>query len=221
VTAGHRALVLPLALASLALGCKTKGSTPASGNTPALAQPFSDGFDRAELGSDWNNTGADYQMAGGALKIQGAHNHPLWLRRKLPANVIVELDATSRSPSGDLKVELMGDGVSYDPDMGRYDSTGYMFVFGGWNNSLSIISKLGEHDDAVKARRPAPRVEPGRTYHWKIIKRGGYIDWQIDGQPFLQYFDPQPLSGPGHEFFAINNWESDASYDNIHIRPAD
>jgi hypothetical protein len=213
VTAGHRSLVLSLALASLALGCKTK--------VPALAGTFTDGFDRGEVGADWHNTGADYQISSGALKIQGAHNHPLWLRRTLPDNVIVELDATSRSPHGDLKVELMGDGESFDPDQGRYDPTGYMFVFGGWQNSLSIISKLGEHDDAVKAKRAAPRVEPGRTYHWKIIKRGGFLDWSIDGQPFLQYFDPHPLSGPGHQFFAINNWETDVSYDNVSIRPAD
>jgi hypothetical protein len=188
---------------------------------PTLAAPFADTFERGEIGPDWHNTGAEYQTVGGALKIQGAHNHPLWLRRKLPANVVVELDATSRTAEGDLKVELMGDGEYFDSAGGRYDATGYMFVFGGWHNALSIISKLGEHDDAVKASRNQPKVEPGRTYHWKITKRGGFIDWEIDGRPFLQYFDPKPLSGPGHEFFAINNWESDATYDNLRIRPAD
>jgi hypothetical protein len=213
VTAGQRSLLLLLALASAALGCKAK--------MPVLSEPFSDSFERGEVGSDWNNTGAQYQTVGGTLKIQGAHNHPLWLRRKLPANVIVELDATSRSPDGDLKIELMGDGESFDPDQGRYDPTGYMFVFGGWSNSLSIIGKLGEHDDAVKAHRAQPRVDLGRTYHWKIVKRGGVLTWDIDGQQFLQVFDPKPLSGPGHEFFAFNNWESDASYDNVRIRPAD
>jgi hypothetical protein len=213
VTAGQRSLLLLLALASAALGCKAK--------MPVLTEPFADSFERGEVGSDWNNTGAPYQTVGGTLKIQGAHNHPLWLRRKLPANVIVELDATSRSPDGDLKIELMGDGESFDPDQGRYDPTGYMFVFGGWSNSLSIIGKLGEHDDAVKAHRAQPRVDLGRTYHWKIVKRGGVLTWDIDGQQFLQVFDPKPLSGPGHEFFAFNNWESDASYDNLRIRPAD
>jgi len=213
VTTGDRSLIGLLLLAGLALGCKAK--------VPALTEPFTDGFERGEIGSDWHNTGAEYKTTGGVLSIQGAHNHPLWLRRKLPANVIIELDATSRSPQGDLKIELMGDGQSFDPDQGRYDPTGYMFVFGGWSNSLSIISKLGEHDDAVKVKRQAPRVEPGRTYHWIITKRGGVLDWQIDGHPFLQYFDPEPLSGPGHEFFAFNNWETDVSYDNVKIRPAD
>src|SRR2546423_687482 len=126
---------------------------------PELSEPFADNFERGEVGSDWNNTGAEYKLAGGALKLRGPHTPPLWLRRKLPANVIVELDATSRSPDGDLKIELMGDGQYFDPDQGRYDATGYMFVFGGWHNSLSIISKLGEHDDAVKVSRADRKVE--------------------------------------------------------------
>jgi hypothetical protein len=213
VTAGHSVpLPLLLAFASLALGCKAK--------TLALTGPFTDNFERATVGSDWNNTGADYKTTGGKLSIAGAHNHPLWLRRKLPFNVVVELDATSNSPDGDLKIELMGDGESFDPDRGRYDPTGYMFVFGGWQNSLSIVGKLGEHDAAVKASRATPKVQPGQTYHWTITKRGGFIDWKIDGHPFLQVFDPQPLGGPGHEFFGINNWETDVSYDNLLIRPA-
>lgn len=213
MTAEHRSLfLLSLAFAALASGCRAK--------VPTLTEPFSDAFERVDVGGDWHNTGADYRIDGGKLSIKGAHNHPLWLRRKLPFNVVVELDATSRSPSGDLKVELMGDGESFDPDQGRYDPTGYMFVFGGWNNSLSIIGKQGEHDAAVKASRADLHVEPGRTYHFKIIKRGGFIDWQIDGKPFLQVLDPHPLGGAGHEFFAINNWETDVSFDNVRIQPA-
>jgi hypothetical protein len=213
VPTGLRSIVFTLAVAALAAGCKPK--------VIPLTEPFADDFERPEVGSNWNNTGADYRTAGGKLSIARAHNHPLWLRRKLPFNVIVELDATARNPDADLKIELMGDGQSFDPDQGRYDPTGYMFVFGGWRNTLSIISKLGEHDDAVKASRREPRVEPGRTYHWKIVKRGGVLTWFVDGQQFLQYFDPQPLGGTGHDSFAINNWESDASYDNIRIRAAD
>jgi hypothetical protein len=134
--------------------------------------------------------------------------------------VIVEIDAMSTSPDGDVKVELFGDGESFDRDGNRYEATGYMFVFGGWQNSLSIIGRLGEHDDAVKASRAQPRVQPGRIYHWVITKRGGNIDWQMDGQPFLAFHDPQPLGGSGHQFFAINNWKTDVHFDNLRIRPA-
>ena len=41
----------------------------------------------------------------------------------------------------------------------------------------------------------------------------------IDGQPFLAWTDPEPLAGPGHEYLAINDWESDVTFDNLPIRP--
>ena len=41
----------------------------------------------------------------------------------------------SKSPDGDIKLELYGDGESFDPDQGTYFPTGYVFVFGGWSNA--------------------------------------------------------------------------------------
>jgi hypothetical protein len=195
------------------LGCKVQ--------VPTITEPFADDFERAEVGAAWNNTGGEYRVVGGKLNIAGARNHPLWLRRKLPPDVVVEVDVMSKTPDGDLKVELFGDGESSDTtNGGQYPATGYMFVFGGWHNSMSIIGRLGEHDMAVRAKRAEPQVELNRVYHWTITKRGGAIDWKIDGQPFLSYNDSTPLGGSGHEYFAVNNWESDAHYDNLRIRPA-
>jgi len=187
--------------------------------------PFSDNFDRAELGPDWLDTSHDAKIKDGKLNLVGAHNHPVWLRRKLPRNVQIDFDAVSRSPAGDLKVELYGDGESFDPDKGRYDPTSYMIVMGGWHNSKSIISRLGEHDEAVKAARdrngPEPLVTLGKLYHFTVTRRGGTIDWTIDGAPYLSWNDPEPLTGSGHEFFAINDWEADVSFDNLTIRPVE
>jgi hypothetical protein len=185
----------------------------------AIDGPFADDFERAEVGPTWNNTGADYGIRRGKLAIKGAYNHPLWLRRRLPRDVTVELEVSSNSPQGDLKIELFGDGESFDPDRGQYNPTGYIFVFGGWGNSLSIIGRLGEHDAEVKARRDEPRVEPGRAYRWTITRRGGALDWLVDGQPFLSWTDPEPLVGSKHEYLGFNNWETDVTYDNLRIRP--
>ncbi len=187
--------------------------------------PFSDKFDRTDLGPDWLDTGHAARIKDGKLNLAKAYNHPVWLRRKLPRNVQIDFDAVSQSPAGDLKVELYGDGESFDSDKGRYDPTSYMIVMGGWNNSKSIISRLGEHDEAVKVARDRtgnePLVIPGRTYHFTVTRRGGAIDWKIDGAPYLAWNDPEPLGGAGHEFFAINDWEADVSFDNLTIRPVE
>jgi hypothetical protein len=200
-----------LAFASLA-GCR--------GKPPAIASAFNEDFDRTELGADWNATSPAYHLAGGQLEVSHAYNHPAWLRRRLPDDVVVDLDVTSNSPDGDVKVELFGDGESFDPDKGSYDSTGYVFIFGGWHNSLAVICRQEEHGAGRKAQRADKRVEPGRRYHFTITHRHGALDWQIDGQPFLSWTDPEPLTGPAHGYLAVNDWEADVAFDNLQIRPA-
>src|SRR5262245_6465955 len=108
---------------------------------PAITAPWIDTFDRAELGPDWLATGDGYALREGQLDVQGAHNHPVWLRRRLPRDVVIELDCSSGSPDGDLKIELYGDGHSFDPDQGRYMASGYVLIMGGWKNDRSIIAR--------------------------------------------------------------------------------
>ena len=98
--------------AAAGMGCKAK--------VPAITTPFADSFERVQLGFDWNNTGAEYRISGGRLNVSHAYNHPLWLRKRLPRDVRTDLDAWSNEARGDLKIELFGDGHSYDPDGGRY-----------------------------------------------------------------------------------------------------
>jgi hypothetical protein len=200
---------------SSGLACKPK--------IPTIDAPFTDTFERAALGADWFDTSQEARIKEGKFLLANAYNHPVWLKRKLPHDVQIDFDAMSKSPSGDIKVELFGDGESFDPDRGRYDPTSYMFVMGGWNNSRSIIGRLGEHEEAVKAFRDRhgaePLVVPGRSYHFTITRRGGMLEWKIDGAPYLSWNDPQPLTGPDHAYFAINDWEADVRFDNLTIRP--
>jgi hypothetical protein len=198
-------------LAPLCAGCRVKDET--------ISAPFNDDFERAELGPSWNATAPNYHIADGQLTVSNAYNHPAWLRKKLPRNAAIEFDAMSKSPAGDLKIELYGDGESFDPDKGGYVSTGYVLIFGGWRNSLSVICRNNEHDDGRKAQRTSPKVELGRTYHWSITRKGGTIDWRIDGQPFLSWTDPEPLAGSGHDYLAVDDWEAEVHFDNFKIGP--
>jgi hypothetical protein len=209
-------LVLPLLTA-----CKVK-------DPPALTAPFYDSFDRAELGDDYRVTGPGYRIVDGQLSAKGAHNHPLWLARKLPHDVRIEFDTFSTEKRGDLKVELFGDGHSFDPDGGAYKASGYELIFGGWYNSKSIIARLDEHGKNM-VQRTDVKVVPGKHYYWKIERdKSNTIRWWIsDGKPaagqteapFLELADPDPLEGDGHAFFAFNNWETDTWFDNLVITP--
>ena len=203
------ALLLLTALGGL--GCRAKD--------PTISAPYADTFERAELGPSWNATSPQYKLVGGALTVQNAYNHPAWLKERLPRDAVIDLDVSSKSQAGDIKIELWGDGESFATDKGAYTSSGYVFIFGGWHNSLSVLCRMHEHDDGRKAERADVKVQPGKTYHWTVTRRGSAIDWKIDGQPFLAWTDPEPLAGPGHEYLGLNDWESAVTVDNLSIRP--
>jgi len=202
-------------------------------NVPSLpigATGFVDNFARKELGPDWLNTGGPYRIEQGRLVFEMAHNHPLWLNRALPGDVRIDFDCTALSGEADVKVELFGDGHTYenDEDVRRdvqYTATGYIFIFGGWKNRLSTLVKQQEHAwqyDKTVPRRADIKVEPGRSYHWTITRThtgvGAHLDWQLDNKEFMSWDDPAPLEGPGHDRFAFEGWESPVSCANSKIQ---
>ncbi len=190
----------------------------ACNRAPAITAEWKESFDRASLGEDWRDTsGGKYRIEGGQLHVEGARNHPLWLRRKLPRDVEIEVTVESRSSAGDIKLELFGDGESFAREA-SYTATSYVHIFGGWANSRSELAKRDEHGAELVAREDV-KVEIGRRYHFKIQRKGAEVRWAIDGQPFLTYQDPSPLEGPGHEFFAFNDWDAHLVFDDLVIRP--
>lgn len=202
-----------LAVAAATTGCKVK-------DPPPITAPWTDDFERSELGGNYYPTASGYEVVNGALHIKGAYNHPLWLRKKLPRDVQIDLEVWGMTPDGDLKVEVFGDGESHASDRGAYRATSYVVCMGGWNNSKSFIARMDEHGRDLTTRTQ-PRVEVGKHYQWRIVRRGNDITWYVDDMstPFLQWTDPSPLEGSGHEYFGFNNWQSDAFYDNLTITP--
>ena len=108
-----------------------------------------------ELHAGGKFEGKGYQISDGALSAHGAHNHPLWLRKKLPHDVRVEFDCWSTEQRGDLKIELFGDGHSFDPDGGAYMASGYEVIFADVNDEKRYEGK-------VTVTPHVPRIFPGR-----------------------------------------------------------
>lgn len=191
---------------------------------PPLGAGFSDDFERRELGPAYRDTIGRYAVYGGRLNVSKAYNHPLWLKRRLPRNVVIEFDAVSYTPDGDIKLELFGDGRSFEDHRGQYRATGYVLCLGGWRNTKSFIARQIEHPPRGRERelmseRTDFKIKPGQTYRFRIVREGKEIRWDLDGQPFLSYLDQRPLRGRGNDHFGFNNWESEVAFDNLSIRP--
>jgi hypothetical protein len=205
------------AAAALSLSAACSNGEPAAKPLPTGGRlVFQDGFERTDIGGDWRDTsGGAFTIADGELRARGARNRPLWLRRALPRDARVEFTAVSAGPAVDIKVELFGDGASY-ARQASYTATAYVVILGGWNNTRSIIARLDEHGDDRRVREE-PRPEAGRRYSFVLERRAGSLRWFLDGRPFLDFDDPKPLAGPGHEFFAFNNWQSEVRFDDLAV----
>lgn len=194
-------------------------AAPAS--TASSADGFSDGFDRPTLGDDYSGLAVQQaQLVDGHLRLSMMHNRPLWLKRPLPDNARIDFKARSLSPDGDLKIEAWGDGVSgYSGDLRlAYTATGYVFILGGWRNTISALAKQHEHTPDRKERSDF-HLEPGRWYQWTIEKRGNTVRWFIDGQPFLAREDAESLQGPGHDHLGFSGWETTVEFDDLKVTP--
>jgi hypothetical protein len=205
------------AAALLGAGCASETSAPAAANAaiPEGKIVLSEKFDGPLAERFLDTSDGAYSVADGGLRAQGAHNHPLWLKQKLPADARIDFTARSLSPAVDIKVEVFGDGASF-AKKASYTATSYVLILGGWNNSRSVIARMDEHADDRKVREE-PRGETGRTYAFTVVRRGGALEWYLDGERFLDFDDAAPLRGPGHEHFAFNNWESEVVFDDLAV----
>lgn len=208
---------------ALALGLSSSLGSGCSPKLPAPKPPiFEDTFDRPDgmdIGPNFRNTASPgvYRISAGALFAQGAHNHPLWLAKELPRDAVIEFDAWSDSPEGDIKVEAFGDGRSAATSV-EYTSSGYVFIHGGWRNQLTALCRMEEHGHDRKTRPDLP-VEPGRHYHYTIARHGTQVEFYIDGKQVLALEDGAPLDGPQHQYLGFDDWETAVHFDNLRIRP--
>jgi hypothetical protein len=198
--------LLPLA-ASLGLGCLPKQD---AGAEQAPAAPFSDDFNRAELGERYKKSGGTWAIVDGQLHSSGEKNIPLWLDVPLSKNVRVEFTTLSASPAVDTKIEIFGDGLRHE--------SGYIVIMGGWSNTISTIARLDEHEKTRVEKRT--KWKQNQRYRWKVERTDGKtLSFYLDDELVLAYDDAGPLFGPRNNKLGFTNWASDVYYDDLTITP--
>lgn len=189
------------------------------GKDPQIKEAFTEDFDSGRLDPQtWRITQNVYEIREGALFVDGAKNHPMWLQKRIPCDVKIEFTAWSDSADGDIKVEVFGDGRSSADTEGSYTGTGYIVIFGGWQNTVNTIARKDEHEARMKIEEET-KVEKGRKYHFSLQFRGNRIEWFLDGRLFLQVDDPDRLCGPGNDHFGFNDWGTPVHFDDLSIIP--
>ncbi len=177
---------------------------------------FADDFERAELGGDWRfDQPGEWTVEAGALRsnrveVYEERNKGVWLKRPLPTRVRVEFRGEVRSGSGDIKCEIFATEPKHE--------AGYSVIFGGWNNTINAIARLGEHEPARRVQRPHVPVRSQQRYLWTLVRTDGVVRWYVDGRFMLAYDDAAPVQGG---YFGFNNWLSDVRFDEVRVYDLD
>lgn len=206
-TQGAGVLLSALALFALSTSCSRK---PEPVDLESGELVFEETFEQSLAGERWTTTRRSaWQVVDGELHAAGARNAPLWLQQPLPEDVRIQFEVRALSEEGDLKFEVFGDG--------REHQSGYVGIFGGWDNRLNVIARLDEHGDDRLVGAEGQRVVPERTYRFDIVRTDNALRWFVDGEHFMTYADDEPLVGEGHAYFAFGNWSAPARFDNLRI----
>lgn len=173
---------------------------------------FEDHFDRAELGPDWLAKHAgewtldDGRLKAGKVAEEEARNQGVWLQKPLPAKVRITFRSQSLSRVGDTKCEVFATAAKHE--------SGYSVIFGGWNNTINTIARLGEHEPRRVVQSDHQPVEFKRTYSWTIVRTDNAVRWYIDGKFMVAYVDSSPVQG---NLFGFNNWATDVRFDDLQV----
>lgn len=193
-------------LVALALlpACQVRDPPPVTGR-------WQDTFERGSIGRNYRQTGPGYALAAGRLTATDAHGRPLWLRKRLPHDVRVELDAGTSDPAGELRVELFGDGEG-DPEGPQPVASGYAFALTG---SEARLDRPGALPTTATVARGAA------TTHWKLERSGRTVRWFVGDMQHavLTYVDPRPLEDDTHAYFGFVDGTDATWFDNLVITP--
>ena len=207
--------------------------------------PYQDDFsDPSTVQKHYWSTGGLWRTVDGQLLCPGVKQNPLWLKAKLPQNVAVEFDARSQSPEGDIKVEIFGDGSDHASGyvlihggwnnslsiIARRDEHGkpYQQLIAdaqrlakerGLPSSGVVETGVFNENTRMRVESRGYPVQLGRTYRWRIERRGSVLSWYIDGQKYMEFDDPYPLVGDKNDRFGFSSWEAQLFFDNLKVEP--
>lgn len=188
----------------------------------------------------WVQDGALHMQANPPKRGEPGFVCTAWCKRQFPGDVVVEYDATvldsaieanninfflcySHPEEGKTLLSTREDRA--DANYRKYhDLNGYIFTF-----LKSFPRDKHAHPDGTRMGRYRMRrcpgfqlltetyadyCERGVTYHCKIVKKGGYVAFYVDGKKYLEETDPAPLEGGQ---IGLRTFMTYLTWDNIRV----
>lgn len=162
---------------------------------------FSDDFDQGELEQNWLVKSGNWVIEDGKLKSIG-RSGLIWLMVEMPDDIAVQVEVQG---AYDLNLAIAGNGS---------DSTGYLFDFGGWSNTKTVLVGEGQ---IVMENTELRITDPNKTYFLKMERRNNIVTCFIDGRLIFTYNKATLEASEGDDKIAFRNWGSPITFDNLKV----
>ncbi|NQT52510.1 hypothetical protein HQ576_10685, partial [bacterium] len=120
----------------------------------------------------------------------------IWNKRACEGDVSIEFAVGPKMESkrGGSRYSYVRDfNVTIAAD-GKDLNTGYTFLYGGWGNSRTAITRQGKVVAEVSRKIPTGGIHR-QWFYVQVEKRGNTLTYSIDGSRVLTFTDPNPLRG--------------------------
>jgi len=148
-----------------------------------------------------------FSLVAGALRIENYMDGLLEIRHPQHFGDNLKLEFDAKAPNGrDINFYLCGDKLF----------VGYHFVFGGWSNSRTVMSRGSIIQ--VLLENNAYLIEPEKWYHISAEKIDRHLRYTINGKTVFVYEDDIRLRGEAHQgfgFFPVGH--SELILDNVRL----
>lgn len=179
---------------------------------------YEEGFSWDSWRDNWVVNGKDPDVSNGAFIFHPMSN--VILNRRFDGPIAVDIEATPiptdehsagvtdvifiwmmDHPGGDLPGYMHG---LPDAERGHYLALPFYWMdFGGTNNVTTRLRRSPNLRMIRQFTDPPRLLERGRTYHVTLVQKGNSLEFWIDGERWIQAWDPEPYTSGfiGHRAF--------------------
>lgn len=162
-------------------------------------------------------------FSGDTLEITAPKGLTLWRNEKMKGNTVIEYDATicDDGKPGDRLSDLNCFWMASDPKfpdnlrkrenwrngvfLNCYSLQLYYLGYGGNHNTTTRFRRYDGNEKGVSDETARPKIikeyndpahllTPGKWYHVKIVNNNGRVQYFINGERLVDFFDPSPLT---------------------------
>ncbi len=165
---------------------------------------FSDDFQRAEPGPEWEVKRGTWTVEEGCLTTRGEGT--IMMARSFPGLQKIEFE-TSVTPNPGIS-----DVSPFIQTEKNKKQAGYFLRFGGNRNTASGILRKGEI-----VQESERIIEPNKTHKVVAEYDGEQVRLIVDGEIIAAFFDDHPLVGEGHDRIGFYTYEGIIKIRNVKV----